>query len=142
MVMEYIPGIPLLRPRVDLDNQGFWEAAKQHKLVFQKCKDCGLLVHRPRPMCPRCNSMEKEWFPSTGEGVVYSWVNFVYANAAYPGIKVPYTVVVVEMAEGVRIISNLYDVKPEEVYVGMPVEVVFDDIADDLTLPKFRRREV
>ncbi len=142
MVMEYIPGIPLLRPRVDLDNQGFWEAVKQHKLVFQKCKDCGLLVHRPRPMCPRCNSMEREWSPSTGKGVVYSWVNFVYANAAYPGIKVPYTVVVVEMAEGVRMISNLYDVKPEEVYVGMPVEVVFDDIADDLTLPKFRRREV
>ena len=142
MVMEYIPGIPLLRPLVDFDNQGFWEAAKQHKLVFQKCKDCGLLVHRPRPMCPRCNSMEKEWAPSTGKGVVYSWVNFVYANAAYPGIKVPYTVVVVEMAEGVRIISNLYDVKPEEVYVGMPVEVVFDDIADDLTLPKFRKREV
>ncbi|MEE9491661.1 MAG: OB-fold domain-containing protein [Dehalococcoidia bacterium] len=142
MVMEYIPGIPLLRPRVDLDNQGFWEAVRQHKLVFQKCKDCGLLVHRPRPMCPRCNSMEREWAPSTGKGVVYSWVNFVYANAAYPGIKVPYTVVVVEMAEEVRIISNLYDVKPEEVYVGMPVEVVFDDIADDLTLPKFRRREV
>ncbi len=142
MVMEYIPGIPLLRPHVDLDNQGFWEAVKQHKLVFQKCKDCGLLVHRPRPMCPRCNSMEREWSPSTGKGVVYSWVNFVYANAAYPGIKVPYTVVVVEMAEGVRMISNLYDVKPEEVYVGMPVEVVFDDIADDLTLPKFRRREV
>ena len=142
MVMEYIPGIPLLRPHVDLDNQGFWEAVRQHKLVFQKCKDCGLLVHRPRPMCPRCNSMEREWAPSTGKGVVYSWVNFVYANAAYPGIKVPYTVVVVEMAEGVRMISNLYDVKPEEVYVGMPVEVVFDDIADDLTLPKFRRREV
>lgn len=142
MVMEYIPGIPLLRPRVDLDNQGFWEAVRQHKLVFQKCKDCGLLVHRPRPMCPRCNSMEREWAPSTGKGVVYSWVNFVYANAAYPGIKVPYTVVVVEMAEGVRMISNLYDVKPEEVYVGMPVEVVFDDIADDLTLPKFRRSEV
>jgi len=142
MVMEYIPGIPLLRPRVDLDNQGFWEAAKQHKLVFQRCKDCGLLVHRPRPMCPRCNSMEKEWVPSTGKGIVYSWVNFVYANAAYPGIKVPYTVVVVEMSEGVRIISNLHDVKPEEVYVGMPVEVVFDDVADDLTLPKFKRREV
>jgi len=86
--------------------------------------------------------MEREWVPSTGKGVVYSWVNFVYANAAYPGIKVPYTVVVVEMVEGVRIISNLYDVKPEEVHVGMPVEVVFDDIADDLTLPKFKRREL
>lgn len=142
MVMEYIPGIPLLRPYIDLDSEGFWEGVKQHKLVFQKCKYCGLLVHRPRPMCPRCLSTEKEWVPSEGKGIVYSWVNFVYANAAYPGIKVPYAVVVVEMLEGVRMISNMYDVKPEDIYVGMPVEVVFDDIADDLTLPKFKKREV
>lgn len=142
MVMEYIPGIPLLRPYIDLDNEGFWEGVKQHKLVFQKCKYCGLLVHRPRPMCPRCLSTEKEWVPSEGKGIVYSWVNFVYVNAAYPGIKVPYAVVVVEMLEGVRMISNMYDVKPEDIYVGMPVEVVFDDIADDLTLPKFKKREV
>lgn len=142
MVMEYIPGIPLLRPYIDLDSEGFWEGVKQHKLVFQKCKYCGLLVHRPRPMCPRCLSTEKEWVPSEGKGIVYSWVNFVYVNAAYPGIKVPYAVVVVEMLEGVRMISNMYDVKPEDIYVGMPVEVVFDDIADDLTLPKFKKREV
>jgi uncharacterized OB-fold protein len=142
MVMEYIPGIPLLRPRVDLDNQGFWDAVRQHKLVFQKCKDCGLLVHRPRPMCPRCNSTEKEWAPSSGKGSIYSWVNFVYANAAYPGIKVPYIVVVVETLEGVRMISNMYDCRREDIYIGMPVEVVFDDVADDLTLPKFRRIRV
>lgn len=142
MVMEYIPGIPLLRPYIDLDSEGFWEGVKQHKLVFQKCKYCGLLVHRPRPMCPRCLSTEKEWVPSEGKGIVYSWVNFVYVNAAYPGIKVPYAVVVVEMLEGVRMISNMYDVKPEDISIGMPVEVVFDDIADDLTLPKFKKREV
>jgi hypothetical protein len=86
--------------------------------------------------------MEKEWAPSTGRGVIYSWVNFVYANAAYPGIKVPYLVVVVEMEEGVRIISNMYDSRREDIYIGMPVEVVFDDIAEDLTLPKFKRRAV
>jgi uncharacterized OB-fold protein len=86
--------------------------------------------------------MEKEWAPSTGRGVIYSLVNFVYANAAYPGIKVPYLVVVVEMEEGVRMISNMHGVKREEIYIGMPVEVVFDDIAEDLTLPKFKRREV
>jgi uncharacterized OB-fold protein len=85
--------------------------------------------------------MDMEWVPSTGKGTVYSWVNFVYANAAYPGIKVPYLVVVVEMLEGVRIVSNMYDVTRDEIYVGMPVEVVFDDVADDLTLPKFKRRE-
>jgi uncharacterized OB-fold protein len=141
MVMEYNPGIPLLRPRVDFDNQGFWEGIKQHKLVFQKCKVCGLLLHRPRPMCPKCNSMEMEWIPSSGKGHIYSWVNFVYANAAYPGITVPYLVVLVEMLEGVRIISNMHGVTREEIYVGMPVEVVFDDIADDLTLPKFKKWE-
>jgi hypothetical protein len=92
-------------------------------------------------MCPRCNSLEMEWVPSTGRGRIYTWVNFVYANAAYPGIKVPYLVVVVEMEEGVRILSNMYDAKREDIYIGMPVEVVFDDIADDLTLPKFKRRE-
>jgi uncharacterized OB-fold protein len=142
MAMDYNSAIPLLRPHIDFDNQGFWEAVKKHKLVFQKCKDCGLLVHRPRPMCPRCNSMQKEWAPSSGKGFIYSWVNFVYANAAYPGIKVPYLVVVVEMLEGVRMISNMYDATREDIYIGMPVEVVFDDIAEDLTLPKFRKCQV
>lgn len=141
MVMEYVPGIPLLRPHVDYDNQGYWEGIRQHKLVFQKCNACGLLIHRPRPMCPRCNAMDMGWAPSSGKGHIYSWVNFVYKNAAYPGIKVPYLVLLVEMLEGVRVISNAYDITREEIYVGMPVEVVFDDIADDLTLPKFKKRE-
>ncbi len=139
MVMQYNPAVPLLRPYLDYDNQGFWDAVRRHSLVFQRCAYCGLYVHKPRPMCPRCLSTDREWVESEGKGIVYSWVNFVYANAAYPGIQVPYTVVVVEMTEGVRMISNLYDVKPDEVYMGMPVEVVFDDVADDMTLPKFKR---
>ncbi|MBE0479511.1 MAG: OB-fold domain-containing protein [Dehalococcoidia bacterium] len=140
MVMEYAPGVPLLRPYINQDNEGFWQGVNRQELVFQRCTECGLLVHRPRPMCPRCLSTDREWVRSEGKGVIYSWVNFVYANAAYPGIKVPYSVVVVEMVEGVRIIGNLYDVTPDEVKVGMPVEVVFERIADDLTLPKFKRR--
>jgi uncharacterized OB-fold protein len=141
MAMEYIPEIPLLRPRIDYDNQGFWEGIKQHRLVFQKCKTCGLIIHRPRPMCPRCNAMDMEWAPSTGEGHIYSWVNFVYVNAAYPGIKVPYIVALAEMLEGVRLVANMHDITREEIFVGMPVEVVFEDIADDLTLPRFKKRE-
>ena len=141
MAMEYIPGIPLLRPYVDHDNKGFWDAIREHKLVFQKCAYCGLIVHRPRPMCPRCLSTEREWVPSEGKGRIYSYVNFVYQNASYPGIKVPYVVVVVEMLEGVRMISNMLEECVEDIYVGMPVEVVFDDVAEDLTLPKFRKRK-
>ena len=141
MVIEYVPEIPLLRPRIDYDNQGFWEGIKQHRLVFQKCKTCGLIIHRPRHMCPRCNAMDMEWAPSTGKGHIYSWVNFVYVNAAYPGIKVPYIVAVTEMLEGVRLVANMHDITREEIFVGMPVEVVFEDIADDLTLPRFKKRE-
>ncbi len=140
MTMEYVPGIPLLRPYIDHDNKGFWDAVKAHRLVFQRCARCGLVVHRPRPMCPRCLSADKEWAHSEGKGTIYSFVNFVYQNAAYPGIKTPYVVVVVEMLEGVRIISNMYEEKAEDIHIGMPVEVVFEDIAPDLTLPKFRKR--
>ncbi len=141
MAMEYIPGIPILRPYIDYDNKGFWDAIRENRLVFQKCKQCGLIVHRPRPMCPQCLSTEREWAPSEGKGTIYSYVNFVYQNAAYPGIKVPYLVVVVEMLEGVRIISNMMDESAEDIHVGMPVEVVFDEVAEDLTLPKFRKRK-
>ena len=139
MGMEYIEGIPLLRPYVDYDNKGFWDAIREHKLVFQKCSECGLIVHRPRPMCPQCLSTEREWAPSEGKGRIYTYVEFVYQNASYPGIKVPYMVGVAEMLEGVRMISNVIDASAEEIYVGMPVEVVFKDVAEDLTLPMFRR---
>jgi len=140
MVMRYNPDIPVLRPYVDFDNSGFWEAVREHRLVFQKCKQCGLIIHRPRPMCPRCLSTDREWSPSEGNGEIYSYANIVYQNAGYPGIQSPYTTVLVELTEGVRILSNMFDVKPEDVYIGMPVEVVFDDIDEDLTLPKFRKR--
>ena len=139
MAMEYIEGIPLLRPYVDYDNKGFWDAIREHRLVFQRCSECGLIVHRPRPMCPQCLSTEREWAPSEGKGRIYTYVDFVYQNASYPGIKVPYVVVVVEMLEGVRMISNMIEESAEDIYVGMPVEVVFDDMAEDLTLPKFKR---
>lgn len=143
MATEYIPGIPLLRPVVNYDNRGYWEAMKRHELVIQRCTNCGLRVHPPRPMCPRCLSTDKEWAKSSGKGHIYTWVNFVYDKSGYPAIKVPYAVVVVELEdEGVRILSNVVDMKPEDIYIGMPVEAVFDDIADDLTLVKFRKREV
>ena len=143
MATEYIPGVPLMRPVINHDNREYWEAMRRHELVIQRCKRCGLRVHPPRPMCPRCLSTEKEWAPSSGKGIIYSWVNFVYEKAGYPGIKVPYAVVIVELDdEGMRILSNVVDMNPEDVYIGMPVEAVFDDVDEDLTLVKFKKREV
>lgn len=142
MSTEYIPGIRLVHPLVDNENRGYWEAAKKHELRIQKCQNCGLRVHPPRPMCPRCLSTEKEWALSSGRGIIYSWVNFVYDKSAYPGIKVPYAVVIVEMEdEGIRILTNVVDMTPDDIYIGMPVQAVFDDIDDELTLVKFKKRE-
>jgi uncharacterized OB-fold protein len=81
--------------------------------------------------------VEKEWVPSTGKGTIHSWVT--YHEAPHPGFKVPYSVVLVELEEGVRMVSNLVDVKPEEIVMGLPVEVVFESVTGEMVLPKFRK---
>ena len=143
MSTHYVPGMALLHPVINHDNRGYWEALRRHELVIQRCQNCGLRVHPPRPMCPRCLSTDKEWAPSSGKGHIHSWVTFVYDKSGYPAIEVPYAVVLVELEDdGARILSNVVDMKPEEIYIGMPVEAVFDDVDDELTLVKFKKREV
>jgi len=137
MSMVYDTEHPVPIPPIIWDNMGYWEGINRHELVFQRCKECGTWRHPPRPVCPKCRSFEKEWAPSTGKGAVYSWVT--YQESPHPGFKAPYSVALVEMEEGVRLVSNMVDIKPEEISIGMPVEVVFEDIAEGLTLPKFRK---
>jgi uncharacterized OB-fold protein len=137
MSVHYDPDHPIPVPPEIWENIGFWEGAKEHKLVFQRCRQCGRWVHPPRPACPKCGSFEKEWAPSSGKGTIYSWVT--YLDSPHPGFKAPYSVVLVEMEEGMRLISNMVDAGPDEIAIGMPVEVVFDDVAEGLTLPKFRK---
>jgi uncharacterized OB-fold protein len=137
MSVEYNKGESIPVPRKYLDFQGFWQGADEGKLVLQKCGGCGTWCHIPQPMCPKCHSVEKGWAPVSGKGVVYSWVT--YHESPHPAFKVPYSVVLVELEEGVRIVSNLVDVKPDEIEIGMPVEVTFDQITEGVTLPKFKR---
>ena len=140
MSFEYIPGIPLVHPYIDNGNRGFWESLRNHVLSIQRCQNCGFRAHPPRPMCPRCLSSDMGWEPSAGRGVVHTWVNFVYDRAGYPGIKCPYAVAVVELDEGVRIISNIVEMDPADITIGMPVEAVFTDIDEELTLVHFKKR--
>jgi uncharacterized OB-fold protein len=137
MSMQYDMKHPIPTPPMIWENAGFWEGVREHKLVFQRCKECGTWIHPPRPMCPKCHSLEKEWAPSSGKGTVFSWVT--YRESPDPAFRTPYSVVLVELAEGMRLISNMVDINPEQIFIGMPVEVVFDDIAEGLTLPKFRK---
>ncbi|WP_050616115.1 Zn-ribbon domain-containing OB-fold protein [Bacillus testis] len=127
------------RPMMDVDTKPFWDYLKEKKdLYFQRCANCHSYMHPPRPICNQCKSFDMEWVPSSGKGTIYSYV--VYHRPVHPGFEVPYEVVLVEMEEGVRIVSNMVDCEPEDIYIGMPVELVIDEVADDLVLPKFKRR--
>ncbi|MCB1631729.1 MAG: OB-fold domain-containing protein [Pseudomonadales bacterium] len=126
-------------PRLEGLSGEFYGWCKQRELRFQRCKDCGSFRHVPRSMCPECNSMDWEWGRSSGRGTVYTWT--VVERALHPAFMkaTPLAPVVVEMEEGVRLLSTLVDCAPQELAIGMPVEVVFEDVTPEVTLPRFRR---
>jgi uncharacterized OB-fold protein len=128
-------------PVAESFEEGFWEAIKRRELVFQRCGRCGVWLHPPRPMCHRCKSFDLRWEKSAGRGKIYSWVTFT--REVNPLYVVPFEVVLVEMEgeEGVRMVSNMVDCKPEEIHIGMPVELDFVDVTPEQPLPVFRRRE-
>ena len=118
----------------------FYDWCKKEDLHFQKCASCDTLRHVPREMCAECNSFEWEWVRSSGRGTVYTWV--VVNRALHPAFAhdAPYADVVVEMEEGVRLLSTVVDCPPEELEIAMPVELTYDAVTEDITLPRFKRR--
>lgn len=117
----------------------FYDWCKQHELRFQRCAGCGTWRHVPREMCAECGSWKWEWAKSSGRGKVFTWT--VVARALHPAFQhdTPYAPVVVEMDEGVRLLSVVTDCTPDQLQIGMPVEVTFDDVTPEITLPRFRR---
>ena len=130
------PRPPRPRPAVNQDNAFFWEGVERGELLIQRCSSCGRLRHPPRPMCPHCQSLEWDTVAASGRGTVYSFV--VPHHPQVPAFEYPYVVALVELEEGTRLVSNVIDVDPAEVSVGMPVEVSFVAVDDELTLPLFR----
>jgi uncharacterized OB-fold protein len=115
----------------------FFEGAKRHELVIQKCSDCNTYRFPARDLCSHCLSTRSEWEKVSGDGEVFSFS--VMHQVYHPGFaaEVPYAVVLVQLAEGPRITSNLVGVPPDKVRIGMPVKVVFEELSDEVTLPKF-----
>ena len=128
-------------PRIDDMNRPFWEAARKHELVLQKCLKCGHYRNLIGTTCPRCLSDRLEWVKVSGRGTVYTWTVFHMVYHPAFANEVPYAVVAVELEEGPRMITSLVECKPENIELGMWVEVVFDDVTEAITLPKFRPRE-
>ncbi len=124
-----------LAPSMTADSQFFWDGAKEHRLLIQRCESCGALRHPPRPMCPQCRSLEWGTIEASGRGTVYSFV--MPHHPPLPWFPDPYIVALVELAEGTRLVTNLVDVAPEAVSIGMPVAVRFETFDDGLVLPLF-----
>lgn len=131
-------GVPL--PIPDEDSRPFWEGCKQRRLVMQRCADCGAFRFTPRPMCPRCRSTACEWETMSGRGTVYSRV--ICHPPVLPAFRdrVPYAVVLVELEEdpALRLVGNVLGASPEDVRIGAPVEVAFEDVSEEIALPQWR----
>ncbi|MBV8952192.1 MAG: Zn-ribbon domain-containing OB-fold protein [Actinobacteria bacterium] len=119
--------------------QPFWVAAAEHRLVVPRCTNCGTFRMPPSPFCHVCQAQGIEWVEQAGDGRVYSYTVIHHAVVPLMRDALPYVVVVVELpdAGGVRLVSNLVDCDPSTVEIGMPVRLVWDDVADDVAVPRF-----
>lgn len=115
----------------------YWEAAREHRLVLQKCTHCGHVRYPIGPLCPECLSTEASWQEMSGEGKVHNYVVYHKGWTDYLKTKTPYAVVQVELAEGPRLTTNILGVQAPDVRIGMPVEVAFEDVTDTITLVQF-----
>ena len=131
-----VPGVRRPRPVVNRDNAGFWEGVAAHRLLIQRCTDCGTLRHPWLPGCNACGGLGWDTVEASGEGTVYSYV--VMHHPPFPAFDPPYAVALVELAEGVRMVSNVVGVPYGEVRIGMPVRLEFLSCDEELTVPVFR----
>jgi uncharacterized OB-fold protein len=117
----------------------FYRWCGEGELRFQRCTECGSWRHVPREMCAECGARCWEWAPSSGRGTLFTWT--VVARALHPDFAedVPYAPAVIELDEGVRLLSQVVDCPIEELEMGMPVEVVFEKVTEEVALPRFRR---
>jgi uncharacterized protein len=127
-------------PRPNAISAPYWEAAREHRLVIQRCENCGHRFFYPRSTCPRCLHTEIAWDEVSGEATVYSYTVLRQAMTEAFKADIPYVLAIVELDIGVRMTTNIVDCEPEAVEIGMPVKVVFDDVSPEVTLPKFSPR--
>lgn len=126
-------------PQATPETAEFWEGASRGELRIQRCQSCGQAYFFPRPFCPNCSSKDVQWFTATGKGKLYSYVINYRAAYGFDDIT-PYVIAVVQLDEGPRMMTNIVGVEPtpENLPIDMAVEVVWEKLDDQITLPLFR----
>ena len=124
-------------PPITLATSPFWDATKQHKLKAYKCQNCGM-YYWPAIDCMKCDQPTMEWVEVTGQGEIYT---FIIMHQIYdPAWKdeAPYNVCWIKLDEGPLLISNVVGCENGDLYIGMRVEAVFDEVTPEVTLPRFK----
>ena len=119
-------------------SEPFWNAAKNHQLVLQKCQDCGTFQWYPKAWCIECGSDRLTWGRSTELGTIYSFtiIKHAKANPAFTS-EIPFAIVAVELDDGPRMYGRLMNCPVEEIRTGKRVKVIFEDVSDTISLPQF-----
>ena len=131
----YRKPIPVPTP----ETQFFWDKCKEHELWLQRCQDCKHIFFYPRMHCPQCLSDEVPGFRASGKGTLWT---YMINHRAVPGFEddAPYAIAVVQLEEGPRMMSNIVGIEntPENLVLDMPLEVVFEDATEEISIPKFK----
>ncbi|MFC8435139.1 Zn-ribbon domain-containing OB-fold protein [Streptomyces sp. NPDC057253] len=125
-------------PRVHDLNRAFFLGALDGRLVLQHCDDCGHVWFPSARSCPKCLSKEITWKPVSGRGRLWSWVVMHQRYIPAFADDLPYAVAFVELEEGPFMMTSIVGAEPEDLVCDMPVEVVFDQVTDEVALPRFR----
>ncbi|MBA7701974.1 hypothetical protein ES703_110725 [subsurface metagenome] len=125
-------------PQLNADTKPFWDGCKKHQLRFQKCRICGHVRWPPSIICPMCHSYDTEWIVADGKGKVYTFVVFHHTYHKAFENDLPYVTAIVELEEGLHILTNIVGCRTDEVKCDMPVEVTWEDISEEFSLPKFK----
>ncbi|MES2537120.1 MAG: Zn-ribbon domain-containing OB-fold protein [Pseudomonadota bacterium] len=124
-------------PIIDPDTAPYWRAACEHRLLIKHCRDCSRYHFYPRELCPHCHSDAVDWFQAKGTGTVYSYT--IARRPAGPAFKpdAPYVVAIIELDEGPRMMTNIVGCPPDSVRIGQRVAVQYEDVNEEVSLPKF-----
>jgi uncharacterized OB-fold protein len=128
------PGRP--QPQPTPASGPFWESTRQRRYLIQSCTDCGQPVFYPRSFCPHCGGSALAWREASGRGQVYTFTVEHKPGAAFG--PDPYVVALVELEEGIRVMSNVVGIAHDRVTVGLPVELTWEPLEDGRHLPLFR----